>query len=73
MKSLRLVAFTATVIFVLSFVIPIHGQQQIALMPALGLPPASFTHTPTITQFLNPGYPEELVSAAKADRIAWLA
>jgi dipeptidyl aminopeptidase/acylaminoacyl peptidase len=28
---------------------------------------------PTIEQFLSPGYPSELVSAKKADRIAWLA
>ena len=28
---------------------------------------------PTIQQFLKPGFPYELVSAAKADRIAWLS
>ena len=28
--------------------------------------------SPTIDQFLSPGYPSELVSARKADRIAWL-
>jgi dipeptidyl-peptidase-4 len=28
---------------------------------------------PTIEQFLTPGYPSELVSAKKADRIAWIA
>ncbi len=28
---------------------------------------------PTIEQFLSPAYPSELVSAAKADRIAWIA
>ena len=28
--------------------------------------------SPTIDQFLSPGYPSELVSAAKADRIAWI-
>lgn len=49
------------------------AQQPVTLTgPALGLPPASFTHRPTIEQFLKPGYPEEMESAAKADRIAWL-
>ena len=28
---------------------------------------------PTIQQFLKPGFPFELVSAEKADRIAWLS
>ena len=28
---------------------------------------------PTIEQFLSPAYPSELVSAAKADRVAWIA
>src|SRR5437763_16167544 len=35
--------------------------------------PAGAQARPTIEQFLSPGYPSELVSAKKADRIAWLA
>ena len=35
--------------------------------------PASAQHQPTIEQYLKPGYPQELVSAKKADRIAWEA
>src|SRR5258708_29466408 len=31
------------------------------------------TGGPTIEQFLSPAYPQELVSAKKADRIAWWA
>jgi dipeptidyl-peptidase-4 len=33
---------------------------------------ASAQRNPTIDQFLGPGFPEELVSAKKVDRIAWL-
>lgn len=52
----------------------VAAQRPIPLAgPALGLPPAAFGHAPTIEQFLKPGYPEELESAAKADRIAWVA
>jgi dipeptidyl-peptidase-4 len=36
-------------------------------------PRASAPHQPTIAQFLKPGLPTELVSARKADRIAWIA
>ncbi|HEX3867990.1 MAG TPA: S9 family peptidase, partial [Gemmatimonadaceae bacterium] len=35
-------------------------------------PPANAQNKATIAQFLSPGFPEELVSAKKADRIAWL-
>jgi dipeptidyl-peptidase 4 len=35
--------------------------------------PAAAQHVPTIDQYLGPAYPYELVSAAKADRLAWLA
>jgi dipeptidyl aminopeptidase/acylaminoacyl peptidase len=52
---------------------PAHAQQPIPLEPRIGLPPAQFKHSPTIEQFLKPGYPEEMESARKADRIAWLA
>jgi dipeptidyl aminopeptidase/acylaminoacyl peptidase len=36
-------------------------------------PAAAPTGRPTIAQYLKPGMPVELVSAAKADRIAWTA
>ena len=35
--------------------------------------PAPAQHVPTIKQWLAPGYPQELVAAKKADRIAWEA
>ena len=35
--------------------------------------PAAAQTAPAIGQYLAPAYPYELVSAAKADRIAWLA
>lgn len=57
-----------------TFAFALQAQQPVTLTgPALGLPPATLKHTPTIEQFLRPGYPEELESAQKADRIAWLA
>jgi dipeptidyl-peptidase 4 len=65
--------FLAAFILALAFAAAPRAQQPIALEPKLGLPPASFTHTPTMAQFLSPGYPEEMESARKADRIAWLA
>jgi dipeptidyl-peptidase 4 len=34
--------------------------------------PAAAQTKPTIGQFLSPGFPSELVSARKADRIAWI-
>jgi dipeptidyl-peptidase-4 len=34
--------------------------------------PAASQSKPTIGQFLSPGFPSDLVSAKKADRIAWL-
>ncbi|HEX4682590.1 MAG TPA: hypothetical protein VH277_07785, partial [Gemmatimonadaceae bacterium] len=39
----------------------------------LAFAPLGAQGKPTIEQFLSPGYPSELVSAKKADRIAWLA
>ena len=36
-------------------------------------PRSSAQHLPKIAQYLKPGLPIELVSAAKADRVAWLA
>src|SRR6058998_3097131 len=35
--------------------------------------PAAALSPPTIEQFLSPGYPTEIVSAKKVDRIAWTA
>lgn len=46
-----------------------------ALVAAAAIPAGSIVaqrSSPTIDQFLSPGYPSELVSAAKADRIAWI-
>src|SRR5262249_41909907 len=38
---------------------------------ALSWPASTASSGPTIDQFLSPAYPQELVSARKADRIAW--
>jgi len=43
-----------------------------ALCPALAASAAA-QGKPTIDQFMSPGFPSDLVSARKADRIAWLA
>src|SRR2546429_8252702 len=50
----------ASLVIVALVVIP-HPASQAAAVP------------PTIEQFLAPGYPTEIVSAKKADRIAWTA
>src|SRR5260221_3830352 len=42
-----------------------------ALLVSVSRPSAQ--HPPTIEQYLKPGLPVELVSARKADRIAWIA
>src|SRR5205085_1609524 len=34
--------------------------------------PAAAQNKPTIARFLSPGFPSDLVSAKKADRVAWL-
>ncbi|MGH7618621.1 MAG: S9 family peptidase [Gemmatimonadaceae bacterium] len=44
----------------------------VALIAALA-PPLAAQSKPTYEQFLSAAYPSELVSAKKADRIAWLA
>jgi dipeptidyl aminopeptidase/acylaminoacyl peptidase len=46
-----------------------------ALMPGFAshAPQAAAAARPTIESFLGPGYPTEVVSARKADRIAWTA
>ena len=55
---------------------------RIGVVVALSVPPlaaqspratAGASASPTIEQFLTPGYPSELVSAKRADRIAWIA
>ena len=43
------------------------------LLSALSVASAAAQSKPTIDQFMSPGFPSELVSARKADRIAWLA
>ena len=40
---------------------------------AAPIAPVAAQAKPTIEQFLSPAYPSELVSARKADRIAWIA
>ena len=42
-------------------------------MPSWSVRPAAAPAAPTIEQFLMPGYPTEMVSARKVDRIAWTA
>jgi dipeptidyl aminopeptidase/acylaminoacyl peptidase len=43
-----------------------------AALVAAAVSPAGAQNKPTIGQFLSPGFPSDLVSAQKADRIAWL-
>jgi dipeptidyl aminopeptidase/acylaminoacyl peptidase len=45
----------------------------VALTPLGSAAPAAPTGKPTVAQYLKPGLPVELVSAAAADRIAWIA
>ena len=54
---------------------PYHALRiaVLATMAILCVHPASAQHQPTIEQYLKPGYPQELVSAKKADRVAWEA
>ena len=42
-------------------------------LPSWSVRPAAAPAAPTIEQFLMPGYPTEMVSARKVDRIAWTA
>ena len=44
-----------------------------AILSALCVASAAAQSKPTIDQFMSPGFPSELVSADKADRVAWLA
>ena len=44
-----------------------------AILSALSVATAAAQSKPTIDQFMSPGFPSELVSADKADRVAWLA
>jgi dipeptidyl-peptidase 4 len=45
----------------------------VALVAVPAAPRAAADHQPTIAQFLSPAFPFGLVTAAKAERIAWLA
>lgn len=45
----------------------------LALLSSLSVASVSAQDKPTIDQFMTPGFPSDLVSARKADRIAWLA
>ncbi|MEO8452486.1 MAG: prolyl oligopeptidase family serine peptidase [Gemmatimonadota bacterium] len=44
-----------------------------AILSSLPVTTATAQTKPTIDQFMSPGFPSDLVSAKKADRIAWLA
>jgi len=55
---------SVTIAIVLAIASIVHTPSPRAAAP---------TVTPTIDAFLTPGYPTELVSAARADRIAWTA
>ena len=44
-----------------------------ALFLSLPLASAAAQGTPTMDQFMSPGFPSDLVSARKADRVAWLS
>jgi dipeptidyl-peptidase-4 len=45
----------------------------VAMFALVASVPAAAQSKPTIAQFLSPGFPAELVSAKKTDRIAWIA
>ena len=51
----------------------VFSAATVALRADAPVPAKSAAAGPTIQQFLKPGFPYELVSAAKADRIAWLS
>ena len=53
-----------------------HSSIRALVATAVAIAPLPKLHAqtkPTIGQFLSPAYPSELVSARKADRIAWIA
>src|SRR5207244_1284057 len=54
-------------------VIFVLGLAALAVPSWSAHPAAAPAAAPTIEQFLSPGYPTEIVSAKKADRIAWTA
>jgi len=61
---------------VLRPVITLFVGSVVVLSPALyaqGFIPGFARHQPNVAQFIKPGLPLELVSAKKADRIAWVA
>ena len=52
----------------------LFGCGRVCLLGAIVMAaPLGAQGKPTIDEFLSPGFPSELVSAKKADRIAWLA
>src|SRR6516165_3031919 len=57
-------------IIVAVFVVPVLTAVAPSASPIAAAGPAS---APTIEQFLAPGYPTEIVSARKAERVAWTA
>lgn len=58
-----------TALVLVSTAVPRAAARPDRSRPAAATAPAR----PTIQQFLKPGFPYELVSAAKSDRIAWLS
>jgi dipeptidyl aminopeptidase/acylaminoacyl peptidase len=53
--------------------VAIASAAAIALVVHVPTPRAAAASSPSIEAFLTPGYPTELVSARKADRLAWTA
>jgi dipeptidyl-peptidase-4 len=45
----------------------------LVVLAAGGTPRGAERHVPTMAQFMSPAFPLELVSARRADRIAWIA
>ena len=43
------------------------------VQPRAAVPPAATRHVPTMTQFMTFAFPQELVAARKAERLAWIA
>jgi len=49
------------------------GRSPWALLSLIAATSATAQSKPTIDQFMSPGFPSDLISARRADRIAWLA
>jgi dipeptidyl-peptidase-4 len=54
----------------MKYIVSVALVIAVAIVPA---PRAASSAAPTIEQFLAPGYPTEIVSAKKVDRVAWTA